>query len=102
MLRVDFRSSIGFQRKSITEGYIQIFGGSRTEPAASPDWQREVSLGLRRRWVRIPRCQRGCPLDHHPQSRSRADGVTPLGLHTGFLRVGTPGRYGRASNAACR
>ena len=38
--QVDFRYYLGFNRKSIAEGYLEAFGGSRDDPGASPDWQR--------------------------------------------------------------
>lgn len=119
--RVDFRSSVGFQRKSITEGYLEVFGGSRTDPGASPDWQRaaagtvselstdvsesgfgfqllagfdypmgrEVSLGLRGRWVRIPDASVDALWttirSHAPV---HADGVTPFVSRLDFSSLG--------------
>ena len=41
--RVDFRYYLGFNRKSIDEGYLEAFGGSRDDPGASPDWQRAAA-----------------------------------------------------------
>ena len=40
---VAYRYYIGFARKSISEGYLEVFGGSRTDPGASPDWQRAAA-----------------------------------------------------------
>ena len=40
---VSFGSGIGFARKSVAEGYLEVFGGSRADPAASPDWQRAAA-----------------------------------------------------------
>jgi opacity protein-like surface antigen len=41
--RVAYRYYLGFARKSIAEGYLEVFGGSRAEPEASPDWQRAAA-----------------------------------------------------------
>lgn len=41
--RTDFRYYLGFARKSIAEGYLEAFGGDRTDPSASPDWQRAAA-----------------------------------------------------------
>ena len=41
--QTDFRHYLGFARKSIAEGYLEVFGGDRTNPAASPDWQRAAA-----------------------------------------------------------
>lgn len=41
--QVDFRYYLGFNRKSIAEGYLEAFGGSRDNPGASPDWQRAAA-----------------------------------------------------------
>ena len=43
MSRVDFRYYLGFARKSIAEGYLEVFGGDRANPGASPDWQRAAA-----------------------------------------------------------
>ena len=40
---VAYRYYLGFARKSIAEGYLEVFGGSRTDPGASPDWQRAAA-----------------------------------------------------------
>ena len=39
----DYRWYAGFLRKSIAEGYLEAFGGSRTNPEASPEWQRRAA-----------------------------------------------------------
>ena len=41
--QVDFRYYLGFDRKSIAEGYLEVFGGSQDNPGASPDWQRAAA-----------------------------------------------------------
>ncbi len=41
--QVAYRHYLGFARKSIAEGYLEVFGGSRTDPGASPDWQRAAA-----------------------------------------------------------
>lgn len=41
--QVAYRHYLGFARKSIAEGYLEVFGGSRAEPGASPDWQRAAA-----------------------------------------------------------
>lgn len=41
--QVAYRYYIGFARKSVAEGYLEVFGGSRAEPGASPDWQRAAA-----------------------------------------------------------
>lgn len=41
--QVAYRYYLGFARKSIAEGYLEVFGGSRTDPGASPDWQRAAA-----------------------------------------------------------
>ncbi|MYE34360.1 MAG: hypothetical protein F4X23_05835 [Gemmatimonadales bacterium] len=41
--QVAYRYYLGFARKSIAEGYLEVFGGSRAEPGASPDWQRAAA-----------------------------------------------------------
>ncbi len=41
--QVAYRHYLGFARKSIAEGYLEAFGGSRAEPGASPDWQRAAA-----------------------------------------------------------
>ncbi len=41
--QVDFRFYSGFRRKSIAEGYLEAFGGSRSNPDAAPEWQRAAA-----------------------------------------------------------
>ncbi len=41
--QTDFRHYLGFARKSIAEGYLEVFGGDRANPGASPDWQRAAA-----------------------------------------------------------
>ena len=41
--RMDFRFYAGFFRKSIAEGYLEAFGGSKSDPEASPEWQRRAA-----------------------------------------------------------
>ncbi|WP_428274884.1 hypothetical protein [Candidatus Palauibacter sp.] len=41
--QVAYRYYLGFARKSIAEGYLEVFGGSRADPGASPDWQRAAA-----------------------------------------------------------
>ena len=41
--QLDFRQYLGFTRKSIAEGYLEVFGGSRTNPDAAPEWQRAAA-----------------------------------------------------------
>lgn len=41
--QVAYRHYLGFARKSIAEGYLEVFGGSRADPGASPDWQRAAA-----------------------------------------------------------
>ncbi len=41
--QTDFRYYLGFARKSVAEGYLEVFGGDRANPGASPDWQRAAA-----------------------------------------------------------
>lgn len=41
--QVAYRYYLGFARKSIAEGYLEVFGGTRADPGASPDWQRAAA-----------------------------------------------------------
>ena len=41
--RTDFRYYAGFLRKSVAEGYLEAFGGSKSDPEASPEWQRRAA-----------------------------------------------------------
>lgn len=41
--RMDYRVYLGFLRKSIAEGYLEAFGGSRSNPGDSPEWQRRAA-----------------------------------------------------------
>ena len=40
---VDFGYYVAFHRKSLDEGYLEVFGGSRFDPDASPEWQRAAA-----------------------------------------------------------
>lgn len=40
---VDFGYYVAFHRKSLDEGYLEVFGGSRFDPGASPEWQRAAA-----------------------------------------------------------
>lgn len=42
----DYRFYLGLLRKSIAEGYLEVFGGSRQNPEASPEWQRRAAGSL--------------------------------------------------------
>lgn len=41
--RTNYRFYTGLLRKSIAEGYLEAFGGSRQNPEASPEWQRRAA-----------------------------------------------------------
>lgn len=41
--RIDYRFYAGFLRKSVADGYLEVFGGSKQNPEASPEWQRRAA-----------------------------------------------------------
>ena len=40
---VDFKYYAAFHRKSLDEGYLEVFGGSRFDPDAAAEWQRAAA-----------------------------------------------------------
>ena len=40
---MDFGFYAGFLRKSVAEGYLEAFGGSKSNPEAAPEWQRAAA-----------------------------------------------------------
>lgn len=46
LARTDYRFYLGLLRKSIAEGYLEVFGGSSQNPEASPEWQRRAAGSL--------------------------------------------------------
>ena len=40
---LDFGFYMAFHRKSLDEGYLEAFGGSRADPGAAPEWQRSAA-----------------------------------------------------------
>ena len=40
---MDFGLYVEFLRKSVAEGYLEAFGGSRSNPEAAPEWQRAAA-----------------------------------------------------------
>lgn len=40
---MDFGFYVEFLRKSVAEGYLEAFGGSRSDPEAAPEWQRAAA-----------------------------------------------------------
>ena len=40
---LDFGFYMAFHRKSLDEGYLEAFGGSRSDPGAAPEWQRAAA-----------------------------------------------------------
>lgn len=46
LARTDYRFYLGLLRKSVAEGYLEVFGGSRQNPEASPEWQRRAAGSL--------------------------------------------------------
>ena len=40
---IDFGLYVEFLRKSLAEGYLEAFGGSRSDPEATPEWQRAAA-----------------------------------------------------------
>ena len=43
LARVNFGFYAAFHRKSIDEGYLEVFGGSKSNPDAAPTWQRAAA-----------------------------------------------------------
>lgn len=43
LARLDFGFYVAFHRKSIDEGYLEAFGGSKSNPDAAPEWQRAAA-----------------------------------------------------------
>ena len=43
---LDFGFYAAFHRKSLDEGYLEAFGGSKSNPGAAPDWQRAAAGSL--------------------------------------------------------
>lgn len=43
LARLDFGFYVAFHRKSLDEGYLEVFGGSRSNPGAAPEWQRAAA-----------------------------------------------------------
>ena len=37
---------MAFHRKSLDEGYLEVFGGSKSNPDAAPEWQRAAAGSL--------------------------------------------------------
>lgn len=48
LARTDYRFYSSYLRKSVADGYLEAFGGSRNNPAASPEWQRRAAGTLSR------------------------------------------------------
>ena len=46
--RLDFGFSVEFHRKSLDDGYLEAFGGSKSNPDAAPEWQRAAAGSLSR------------------------------------------------------
>ena len=46
LARLDFGFYVAFHRKSLAEGYLEVFGGSKTNPDAAPEWQRAAAGSL--------------------------------------------------------
>ena len=43
LARLDFGFYVAFHRKSLDEGYLEVFGGSKSNPDAAPEWQRAAA-----------------------------------------------------------
>ena len=43
LARLDFGFYVAFHRKSLDEGYPEVFGGSKSNPDAAPEWQRAAA-----------------------------------------------------------
>lgn len=46
LARMDFGFHTASLRKSLAEGYLEVFGGSRSNPDAAPEWQRAAAGSL--------------------------------------------------------
>ena len=46
LARLDFGFYVAFHRKSLDEGYLEVFGGSKSNPDAAPEWQRAAAGSL--------------------------------------------------------
>lgn len=46
LVRLDFGFYVAFHRKSLDEGYLEVFGGSKSNPDAAPEWQRAAAGSL--------------------------------------------------------
>ena len=47
----DLTYEVQFTRKSVSEGYLEVFGGSASDPGASPDWQRAAAGTVSALWA---------------------------------------------------
>lgn len=47
---IDLAYEVQFTRKSVSEGYLEVFGGSASDPGASPDWQRAAAGTVSALW----------------------------------------------------
>lgn len=43
LTRLDFGFYVAFHRKSLDEGYLEVFGGAKSNPGAAPEWQRAAA-----------------------------------------------------------
>lgn len=43
LARLDFGFYVAFHRKSLDEGYLEVFGGSKSNPGDAPEWQRAAA-----------------------------------------------------------
>ena len=50
LLIIDLTYEVQFTRKSISEGYLEVFGGSASDPGASPEWQRAAAGTVSALW----------------------------------------------------
>ena len=100
---VQFDSYGWFKRKSIADGYLEVFGGSKNDPGASPDWQRAAagtvsefatSVSERVLGYQSPVRARTHPFEHgvgraiRSHAPVHADGQTPFTSTAEFENLG--------------
>ena len=87
LARLDFGFYAAFHRKSLDEGYLEAFGGSKSNPDAAPEWQRAAAGTLSMKDAPVGEWALGYQL-LAGVDRSLADRAT-LGLKTRWTSVAT-------------